>query len=111
MNTQALTAPVAAKLGRPAKHADAAARQKAWRAAHAVKSVSLDGKIAPTVEALAVQFGCTESHVLNNLLRYALANRNWRGLGIGGWAKDDARFTTGKRAAPVVDALEACCYP
>ena len=104
--SEAFIAPAAvveapAKRGRPAKYASAAERQKAWRAAHAVKTVALDGKIAPTVESLAVQFDCSESHVLNNLLRYALANRNWRGLGIGGWAKADARFTTGKRSAPV----------
>ena len=90
----------AVKLGRPAKHADAAARQRAWRAAHAVKTVSLDGKIAPTVKALAEQFDCTESHVMNNLLRFALAKRNWKAMGIGGWAKADARFSSGKRPAP-----------
>ena len=89
-----------AKVGRPAKHADAAARQKAWRAANKVKTVRLDGKLAPTIAELAVIFDTTETHVLNNLCRFALANRNWKGLGIGGWAMKDERFTTGKAPAP-----------
>lgn len=94
--------PVAApaKRGRPAKYASAAERQAAWRAANKVKTVALDGKVAPTIESLASQFDCDQTHVINNLLRFALANRNWRGLGIGGWAKADARFSSGKRAAP-----------
>jgi hypothetical protein len=98
-----------AKRGRPAKHADAAARQRAWRAANTVKTLSLDGKVGPTIARLAEQFDCTETHVVNNLLRFALANRNWATMGIGGWAKDDKRFASGKRAAPAVDltALDA----
>lgn len=104
MNIEAFTPaagePAPAKLGRPAKHADAAARQRAWRAANKVKTVALDGKIAPTVAKLAEVFDVSESHCINNLLRFALANRNWVGLGIGGWAKDDKRFANGKRQAP-----------
>lgn len=104
MNTQAFVAPAVveapAKLGRPAKHADAAARQRAWRAANAVKTMRLDGKLAGTLAALAEQFDTTETHVANNLMRFALANRNWTGLGIGGWAMKDERFTNGKKAAP-----------
>ena len=98
-----------AKRGRPAKHADAAARQRAWRAANTVKTLSLDGKVGPTIARLAEQFDCTETHVVNNLLRFALANHNWSTMGIGGWAKDDKRFASGKRAAPSVDlsALDA----
>ena len=46
------------------------------------------------------QLDCSATHVQNNLLRFALANRNWRGLGIGGWAMKDERFTNGKRSAP-----------
>jgi len=101
MNTEAFVGPLPQKKrGRPAKFASAAERQAAWRAANKVKTVALDGKVAPTIESLAEQFDCDQTHVINNLLRFALANRNWRGLGIGGWAKADKRFTTGKRAAP-----------
>jgi len=98
-----------AKKGRPAKHADAAARQKAWREANKVKTLRLDGKIAPTVAELAEMFDTTETHVVNNLLRFALASRNWKGLGIGGWAIKDARFTNGKCPAPAErdDSLDA----
>lgn len=100
----------APKLGRPAKHASAAERQKAWRAANSVKSFRIDGKAAATIEALATQFDCDQTHVANNLIRFALANRNWRGMGIGGWAITDKRASSGKRDAPAVDTLEACCY-
>jgi len=40
---------------------------------------------------------------VNNLLRFALANRNWPAMGIGGWDIADKRHSNGKRAAPVVD--------
>lgn len=112
MNTQALAvspvevpaaveaAPVAKKRGRPAKHADAAARQRAWREANTVKTFRLDGKASATIKSLAEEFDCDETHVLNNLVRFALANRNWRGMGIGGWAISDRRANGGKRAAP-----------
>ena len=92
---------VPAKKGRPAKHADAAARQRAWRAANKVKTLRLDGKAAATIAELAVMFDTDETHVANNLIRYALANRNWKGMGIGGWAITDKRCNAGKRAAPV----------
>jgi hypothetical protein len=88
------------KAGRPAKHADAAARQRAYRAANAVKSIRLDGKLAPTIAKLAEQFETTETHVINNMLRFALVNKNWTQTGIGGWDISDARLKTGKRAAP-----------
>jgi hypothetical protein len=92
-----------AKRGRPAKHADAAARQRAWREANTVKTLRLDGKVGPTVEKLAELFDTDQTHVVNNLLRFALANRNWSTMGIGGWDIADKRATSGKRAAPVRD--------
>jgi len=97
------------KPGRPAKHTDAAARQKAWRAANKVKTVRLDGKLAPTIAKLAEQFETTETHVINNMLRFALVNKNWTQTGIGGWDISDARLKTGKRAAPAErdDSLDA----
>jgi hypothetical protein len=95
------------KRGRPAKYASAAERQAAYRAANKIKSVRLDGKIAPTIAKLAEQFDTDETHVLNNLLRFALANRNWSTQGIGGWAISDKRTSNGKRAAPVEIDLAA----
>jgi hypothetical protein len=90
----------AKKRGRPAKYASAAERQAAYRAANAIKTMRLDGKLAPTIEKLAEAFDCSETHVVNNLLRFALANRNWSSMGIGGWAISDRRAASGKRAAP-----------
>lgn len=84
--------------GRPRKHENAAARQKAFRASNTVATVRLDGKIAPTVALLSEQFEVDQTHVINNLLRFALANRDWRKMGLGGWAMKDERFTKGKRA-------------
>jgi hypothetical protein len=98
-----------AKKGRPAKHADAAARQRAWREANKVKTLRIDGKAAATIAKLAEQFDTDETHVVNNLIRFALANRTWATQGIGGWDITDKRFSNGKRAAPALDlsALDA----
>ena len=90
--------PQAKRRGRPAKYASDAERQAAWRAANAVKTFRLDGKVAPTIEALAEQFDTDQTHVVNNLLRFALANRNWKTQGIGGWHITDRRHASGKRA-------------
>ena len=95
------------KRGRPAKYASAAERQAAYRAANKIKSVRLDGKIAPTIAKLAEQFDMSETHVVNNLLRFALANRNFATMGMGGWAMTDRRMVDGKRAAPVEIDLAA----
>jgi hypothetical protein len=101
----------AAKRGRPAKYANAAERQAAFRARNAVKTFAIDGKVAPTIERLASQFDMTQTEALNHLLKFALANRNWTQAGMTGWAKTDARCNSGKRALPkALDAdLVACC--
>jgi len=94
----------APKRGRPAKYANAAERQAAWRAANAVKTLALDGKVAPTVEKLAEAFDCTQTEVVNHLLRFALANRNWVGQGMTGWEKSDRRYASGKRPVATLTA-------
>lgn len=96
------TAPKA-KRGRPAKYASAAERQAAYRARNTVKTFAIDGKVAPTIAALADQFDCDQTEVLNHLLKFALANRNWSTQGMTGWNKVDRRCTTtnGKRPLPV----------
>ena len=98
------------KRGRPAKHASAAERQAAWRAANAVKTVALDGKIAPTVERLAEQFDCTQTEVLNHLLRFALTNRDWVKQGMTGWNKVDRRFADNKRPVATLKEDEEGMY-
>lgn len=90
-------APGAKKRGRPRKHADLAARQKAWRDSNDVRKVALDGSLGPTIERLAALFSTTQTEVINHLLRYALTNRNWAAQGLTGWNKVDRRFATGKR--------------
>lgn len=103
--------PQAKKRGRPAKHASAAERQAAWRAANAVKTFrldgKLDGKLAGTVEALASQYEVDQTHVINNLLRFALVQRDWKRLGIGGaaaWTVTDKRYADGRRRLVERDA-------
>ncbi len=102
--SEAFVAPAAvaapAKRGRPRKYATDAERARAFRDANTVKSFRIDGKAAATIETLAERFDCDQTHVVNNLIRFALANRNWHGMGIGGWAITDKRATSGKRAAP-----------
>ena len=53
----------------------------------------IDGKAGATIAKLAQQFDTDETHVVNNLIRFALANRNWDGLGIGGWPDVEKRQT------------------
>jgi AT-hook transcription factor len=115
MDTEAFIpqAEPAKKRGRPAKYASAAERQAAYRAANTVKTYRIDGKVAGTVAELAQLFECDETHVVNNLLRFALANRNWKTMGVvgGSWAITDKRTTTGKRAAPARDdSLDAYSF-
>lgn len=93
----------AKKRGRPAKYASAAERQRAYRERNTVKTFAIDGKVAPTIAALADQFEIDQTEVLNHLLKFALANRNWSTQGMTGWNKVDRRCTTtnGKRPLPV----------
>lgn len=109
MTSQAFVGPLpqAKKRGRPAKHASAAERQAAWRAANAVKTFRLDGKLAGTIAALASQYEVDQTHVLNNLLRFALVQRDWKRLGIGGaaaWTVTDKRYADGRRRLVERDA-------
>ncbi len=98
------------KRGRPAKYANAAERQAAFRARNTVKTFAIDGKVAPTIAKLAETFDLDQTEVLNHLLKFALANRDWNRAGMTGWAKVDRRCTTtnGKRALPMsADEAEA----
>jgi hypothetical protein len=84
------------KRGRPAKYAQLGTSGR-LRATHSKNPFALDGKIAPTLERLAEQFDCTQTEVVNHLLRYALTNRDWVKQGMTGWNKVDRRFANGKR--------------
>jgi hypothetical protein len=101
IQTEQQTETAPAKRGRPAKYASAAERQAAYRARNTIKTVAVDGKVAPTIERLAALFDLDQTEVINHLLKFALANRDWNRAGMTGWAKKDARFTEGKRPLPM----------
>ena len=97
-----------ATTGRPAIHASAAARQKAWREANKPKTVRLTGKSGQAVTGLAAYFDCSETEVINHLVKFALTNRDWKAQGLTGWASPDKRFKTGR--APIPQAPEAAPF-
>jgi predicted transcriptional regulator len=99
METTNTPAPV--KKGRPAKYANAAERQRAYRAANAVKTVRLTGKVPGSVAELAEYFDMSQSEVLNQLLKFALTNRDWKSQGMTAWAHPDRRRATAPKATPV----------
>jgi len=107
----AIEAP-AKKAGRPAKHADAAAKQRAWRAANKVVTIRLDGKLGASIAKLAEQFDVDQTTVINNMLRFAQTNRNWSQAGVTGWDMSDKRFANGKRITterdPSLDSFPLC---
>jgi len=96
------------KLGRPAKHADAAARQRAYRASNKVKTMRLTGKTPAAVAGLAEYFEMSETEVVNQLLKFALTNRDWKHQGMTSWSHPDRRFSSGKATA--VQAPAACNF-
>lgn len=70
--------------GRPAVHADAAARVRAHRAAKARIDFTDDPKIKQTIAEIAEGLGCSEADVLRSITRFALTNRNWKQVGLYG---------------------------
>jgi hypothetical protein len=86
---QAMAAPVGAgsgacSVGRPAVHADAAARVRAHRAGKARIDFTDDPKIKQTIAEIAEGLGCSEADVLRSITRFALTNRNWKQVGLYG---------------------------
>ncbi|WP_341888392.1 hypothetical protein [Variovorax sp. YR752] len=75
---------VRAAAGRPAVHADAAARVRAHRAAKARIDFTDDPKIKQTIAGIASELGCSEADVLRSITRFALTNRNWKQVGLYG---------------------------
>lgn len=120
MNVQAFQAPAAQverefvgplpqvaakKRGRPAKYGSAAERQAAWRAANNVKTIRLDGKLAASIEKWADKCDVDQTHLINNLLRFALANIGISAYGIPNKSPmSDRRFSRGKRELVERDA-------
>ncbi len=70
--------------GRPARHADDAARVRAHRAKLARLDVSIKPEIAETIGEIAGDLDCSRNELLNSLIRFALTNRNWKQVGLYG---------------------------
>ena len=69
-------------MGRPRIHADAAARQKAYREAGKVLCFRTDPDTAATIARLGERSDAKPAEVLESLVKWALLNRAWMTLGI-----------------------------
>lgn len=69
-------------MGRPRIHASQAERQAAYRATK--KAATISAKRAEAIASIAEVLGQPQTEVLDNLLRFALTNRNWKQLGLMG---------------------------
>jgi hypothetical protein len=69
-------------MGRKKIHADAQARRVAYLADKMRFDLILTTRIGNTVNDLAAQYETSTSQVLNDLIRYALTNRDWKGQGL-----------------------------
>ncbi|MNL42422.1 hypothetical protein D3C87_1648760 [compost metagenome] len=70
--------------GRPAVHANNAAKVRAHRAAKARFDFTDDPKIKQTIAEIAAGLDCSEADVLRSFTRFALTNRNWKQVGLYG---------------------------
>jgi DNA-directed RNA polymerase specialized sigma subunit len=70
--------------GRPAVHADSAARKRAHRASLARIDYADDPAIVATVAEIAAELGQSKAEVMKSLVRFALTNRNWKQVGLYG---------------------------
>jgi hypothetical protein len=68
--------------GRPRKYASDAERKAAYRAAKARIDYTDKPEIKATISRLAQQFEVGENEVLQELVRFALCNRDWARLGF-----------------------------
>lgn len=74
--------------GRPAKHADAAARKAAYRAARARVDYSDKPEIIAKLQETAAELGCSVNELLQSMVRFAECNRNWKQVGLYGARRD-----------------------
>ena len=67
------------KAGRPRKHADAAARQRAYRERNAgVVTWRLGAETVDKIKAIAEAGDMPANELANQMLKFALSNRDWR---------------------------------
>lgn len=77
----------AVRTGRKSKHESAAARVKACRVQYGRIDVLIPIERKAVIESIADNLDCSASALINNLICFALTNRNWRQLGLMGGAK------------------------
>lgn len=70
--------------GRSATHASAAARKAAYRANKARIDFTDKPAIVATIDEIAAALDCSKNELMQSLLRFALANRNWKQTGLFG---------------------------
>lgn len=71
-------------LGRPALHTSNAARKQAFRAKFHRLDLTIKIETGAVLADIAAGLDCSKSELVNNMIRFALTNRNWRGLGLMG---------------------------
>lgn len=72
------------RAGRPALHADSAARKRAYREKVARLDVAIKPEISDTIGDIAESLDVSRNEVVNSLIRFALTNRNWKQVGLYG---------------------------
>ncbi|MGY8590922.1 hypothetical protein QRO08_10025 [Paracidovorax citrulli] len=70
------------RVGRPRKYASDADRKAAYRAGKARIDYTDKPEIKATISKLAEQFEVGENEVLQELVRFALCNRDWARMGF-----------------------------
>jgi len=53
-----------------------------FRSVHARLDVPISLPTGQTIDALALQYGCSKAVVVRSLLRFALTNRDWKTQGL-----------------------------
>ncbi|GKT22766.1 hypothetical protein [Acidovorax sp. SUPP3334] len=74
--------------GRPAKHADAAARKAAYRAEKARIDFTDKPEIIAKLRETAATLDCSVNELLQSMVRFAECNRNWKQVGLYGARKN-----------------------
>jgi hypothetical protein len=69
-------------MARPRIHSDAAAKRAAHLTDRARLEVITSAQIAQTVAELAAQYDASKNEVINDLIRFALTNRDWKAQGL-----------------------------
>ncbi|WP_270174973.1 hypothetical protein [Diaphorobacter sp. ED-3] len=78
----------AARRGRKAKHASAAARKAAYRADKARVDFTDKPEIIAKLRETAAMLDCSVNELLQSMVRFAQCNRNWKHVGLYGARRD-----------------------